>query len=214
MSIGFLMDDQKSAIVWRGPMLHSALKQFLNDVNWGGLDYLVLDLPPGTGDVSLTLAQQVKVTGAVIVTTPQEVALMDVYKSVSMCEKLSIPVLGVIENMSFFMDSAGVRHELFGVGGGQKIADHAKTELIGQVPLEPPVREWGNKGTPNSAIASAISGGEGLRANRRQTCEPHRARRIQAQRRQQGSRNKRTDTIENCALKFAGCAPNKTPQLE
>lgn len=148
MSIGFLLDDPKAAIVWRGPMLHGALQQFLKDVDWGKLDYLVLDLPPGTGDVALTLAQKVKVTGAVIVTTPQEVALQDVYKSVSMCDKLSIPILGVVENMSFFIDSAGVKHELFGKGGGQLIADFAKAPLLGQVPLEASVREWGDKGTP------------------------------------------------------------------
>jgi len=148
MSIGFLMEDTKAAIVWRGPMLHGALQQFLGDVHWGELDYLVMDLPPGTGDVALSLAQKMKVTGAVIVTTPQEVALQDVYKSVSMCEKLSIPILGVVENMSFFVDSAGVKQYLFGEGGGQRIAEFAKAPLLGQVPLEPKVREWGDKGTP------------------------------------------------------------------
>jgi ATP-binding protein involved in chromosome partitioning len=148
MSIGFLMEDTKAAIVWRGPMLHGALQQFLQDVHWGELDYLVVDLPPGTGDVALSLAQKMKVTGAVIVTTPQEVALQDVYKGVSMCEKLNIPVLGVVENMSFFLDSAGVKHNLFGEGGGQKIAEFAKAPLLGQVPLEPKVREWGDNGTP------------------------------------------------------------------
>ncbi len=148
MSIGFLMEDTKAAIVWRGPMLHGALQQFLQDVRWGELDYLVLDLPPGTGDVALSLAQKMKVTGAVIVTTPQEVALQDVYKSVSMCEKLNIPILGVVENMSYFVDSAGVKQHLFGEGGGQRIAEFAKAPLLGQVPLEPTVREWGDKGTP------------------------------------------------------------------
>ncbi len=148
MSIGFLMEDTKSAIVWRGPMLHGALQQFLGDVKWGELDYLIMDLPPGTGDVALSLAQKLKVTGAVIVTTPQEVALQDVYKSVSMCEKLNLPILGVVENMSFFIDSAGVRHTLFGEGGGERIAEFAKAPLLGQVPLEPKVREWGDLGTP------------------------------------------------------------------
>ncbi|MET0343762.1 MAG: Mrp/NBP35 family ATP-binding protein [Polyangiales bacterium] len=148
MSIGFLMEDTKAAIVWRGPMLHGALQQFLQDVRWGELDYLVFDLPPGTGDVALSLAQKLKVTGAVMVTTPQEVALQDVYKSVSMCEKLNVPILGVVENMSYFVDTAGVKHALFGEGGGQRIAEFAKAPLIGQVPLEPKVREWGDKGTP------------------------------------------------------------------
>jgi ATP-binding protein involved in chromosome partitioning len=148
MSIGFMVENEKDAIIWRGPMLQGALMQFLGDVNWGELDYLVLDLPPGTGDVALSLAQRLKSTGAVIVTTPQEVALQDVYKSVSMCKKLNIPVLGVIENMSFFIDSAGVRQELFGAGGGQKIADFAEAPLIGQIPLHPTIRECGDGGIP------------------------------------------------------------------
>jgi ATP-binding protein involved in chromosome partitioning len=117
-------------------------------VDWGDLDYLVLDLPPGTGDVALTMAQQLKANGAVIVTTPQEVALADVYKSVSMCAKLNIPILGVIENMSHFIDSAGVKHALFGEGGGQKIADYAQAPLLGQVPIVTAIREWGDKGMP------------------------------------------------------------------
>jgi ATP-binding protein involved in chromosome partitioning len=148
MSIGFLVEDPKQAIVWRGPMLHGALQQFLADVAWGELDFLVIDLPPGTGDVALTMAQRLKVTGAVLVTTPQEVALQDVYKAVDMCARLHIPVLGVIENMSWFIDPAGIRHELFGSGGGAKVAELAKAPLLGQVPLEPAVREWGDDGTP------------------------------------------------------------------
>jgi ATP-binding protein involved in chromosome partitioning len=161
MSIGFLMEDTKSAIVWRGPMLHGALQQFLGDVRWGELDYLVLDLPPGTGDVALSLAQKMKVTGCVIVTTPQEVALQDVYKSVSMCEKLNLPILGVVENMSYFVDSAGVKHTLFGEGGGQRIAEFAKAPLLGQVPLEPKVRGWGDNGTP---IVQAMPASESAQA--------------------------------------------------
>ena len=149
MSIGFLLEDPKSAVVWRGPMLHGALLQFLKDVNWGKLDFLLLDLPPGTGDVSLTLSQKVRSTGAVIVTTPQEVALQDVYKSVSMAQKVGIPVLGVVENESYFIcDGCEKRHELFGSGGGQSIADFAKAPLLGQIPLHPSVRQWGDAGTP------------------------------------------------------------------
>jgi ATP-binding protein involved in chromosome partitioning len=148
MSIGFLLDDPKSAVIWRGPMLHGALQQFLKDVAWGELDYLVLDLPPGTGDVALSLAQRTSVTGAVIVTTPQNVATDDVFKSVSMCVKVDIPVLGVIENMSWFIDPAGIKHELFGKGGGQAVADFAKAPLLGQIPIDQTVREWGDKGTP------------------------------------------------------------------
>ncbi len=163
MSIGFLLEDPKQAVVWRGPMLHGALQQFISDVDWGGLDYLVLDLPPGTGDVALTLAQRLRITGALIVTTPQEVALQDVYKSVSMCRKLNVPILGVVENMSHFVDSAGVIHELFGRGGGQSVAEFAEAPLIGQVPLDSQVREWGDRGTPvvqaepSSAVAQAFS---------------------------------------------------------
>ena len=148
MSIGFLLEDPKSAVIWRGPMLTGALMQFVGDVSWGELDYLVLDLPPGTGDIALTLAQRLKVTGAVIVTTPQEVALQDVYKAAAMCKKVEIPVLGVVENMSYFEDPAGLRHELFGAGGGQAVADFAEAPLLGQLVLDPRAREWGDKGTP------------------------------------------------------------------
>jgi ATP-binding protein involved in chromosome partitioning len=148
MSIGFLLEDPKAAVIWRGPMLHGALQQFMKDVTWGELDFLVMDLPPGTGDIALTLSQRVKATGALMVTTPQTVATDDVYKSVSMCKKVNIPVLGVVENMSFFVDSVGVRHELFGKGGGEAVATFAEAPLLGQVPLETLVREWGDKGTP------------------------------------------------------------------
>jgi ATP-binding protein involved in chromosome partitioning len=160
MSIGFLLEDPKAAVVWRGPMLHGALLQFVKDVRWGKLDYLVLDLPPGTGDVALTLSQRIRSTGAVIVTTPQEVALQDVYKSVSMCQKVGIPVLGVIENESYFLcDGCGKRHEIFGKGGGQKIAEYADAPLLGQIPMDPSVREWGDAGTPvvQAAPSSAIA---------------------------------------------------------
>jgi ATP-binding protein involved in chromosome partitioning len=149
MSIGFLLDEPTSAVVWRGPMLHSALLQFLKDVDWGELDFLLLDLPPGTGDVALTLSQRVRSTGAVIVTTPQEVALQDVYKSVSMAQKVGIPVLGVVENESYFVcDGCSKRHEIFGSGGGERVAEMAKAPLLGQVPLDINVRRWGDAGTP------------------------------------------------------------------
>src|SRR5690242_20734130 len=126
MSIGFLLEDEKSAVVWRGPMLHGALLQFLKDVAWGPLDFLLLDLPPGTGDIALTLSQRVQSNGAVMVTTPQEVALQDVYKSVAMNQKVGIPILGVVENESYFIcQTCETRHELFGSGGGQKVAEFA-----------------------------------------------------------------------------------------
>lgn len=159
MSIGFLLEDPKQAVVWRGPMLHGALQQFVSDVDWGGLDYLIIDSPPGTGDVALTLAQKLRLTGAIIVTTPQEVALQDVYKSVSMCRKLNVPILGVVENMSHFIDSAGVKHELFGSGGGAKIAEFADAPLFGQVPIDAQVREWGDQGTPVVQAAPTSAAG-------------------------------------------------------
>jgi ATP-binding protein involved in chromosome partitioning len=149
MSIGFLLEDPRSAVVWRGPMLQGALLQFLKDVDWGPLDYLVLDLPPGTGDIALTVSQKLRSTGAIIVTTPQEVALQDVYKSVSMAQKVGIPLLGVVENESFFIcDGCSKRHELFGSGGGKKIAEFAEAPLLGQIPIDPSIREWGDAGTP------------------------------------------------------------------
>jgi ATP-binding protein involved in chromosome partitioning len=149
MSIGFLLDEPHAAVVWRGPMLHSALLQFLKDVDWGDLDFLLLDLPPGTGDVALTLSQRVRSTGAVMVTTPQEVALQDVYKSVSMATKVGIPVLGVVENESYFIcDGCTKRHEIFGSGGGAKVAELADAPLLGQIPLDPVVRQAGDGGVP------------------------------------------------------------------
>jgi len=149
MSIGFLLEDPKSAVVWRGPMLHGALLQFLKDVDWGDLDFLILDLPPGTGDIALTLSQRVRSNGAVIVTTPQEVALQDVYKSVSMNQKVGIPIVGVVENESYFVcGNCNERHELFGSGGGEKIAQFAGAPLLGQIPLFPEVRKWGDAGVP------------------------------------------------------------------
>ncbi|WP_437966088.1 Mrp/NBP35 family ATP-binding protein [Sorangium sp. So ce260] len=149
MSIGFLLEDPRSAVVWRGPMLQNALIQFMRDVEWGELDYLVLDLPPGTGDIALTISQKMRTTGAIIVTTPQEVALQDVYKSVSMAQKVGIALLGVVENESYFVcDGCSKRHELFGAGGGQKIAEFAEAPLLGQIPMDPAIREWGDAGTP------------------------------------------------------------------
>src|SRR5690606_5023037 len=158
MSIGFLLDDPATAVVWRGPMLHGALMQFLKDVDWGNLDYLLLDLPPGTGDIALTLSQRLRTSGAVIITTPQEVALQDVYKAVSMCQKVGIPILGVVENESWFScTGCGERHELFGKGGGQKVAELAQAPLLGQIPIHPAVREWGDAGTP---VVQAAPGSE------------------------------------------------------
>lgn len=149
MSIGFLLEDAKSAVIWRGPMLAGALKQFLQDVAWGDLDYLILDLPPGTGDIALSLSQMVRSTGAVVVTTPQEIALQDVYKAVTMNQKVGITNLGVVENYSYFVcDQCRTRHELFGSGGGAKVADLAEAPLLGQLPMHGSVREWSDAGMP------------------------------------------------------------------
>ena len=176
MSIGFLLDDPKSAVVWRGPMLHGALLQFLKDVAWGELDFLLLDLPPGTGDIALTLSQRVRSNGAVIVTTPQEVALQDVYKSVSMNQKVGIPIVGVVENESYFVcGNCNERHELFGSGGGQKIADFAKAPLLGQIPLYPEVRKWGDAGVPVVEAAPGSPPAEAFTAVARRLLESLRA---------------------------------------
>jgi ATP-binding protein involved in chromosome partitioning len=164
MSIGFLLDSDRTAVIWRGPMLQGALLQFLKDVDWGELDYLILDLPPGTGDIALTLSQRVRTTGAVVVTTPQEVALADVYKQVAMLKKVGIALLGVVENQSYFVcDGCDKRHELFGAGGGAKVAEFAEAPLLGRVPLEPAVRESGDAGTPVVLAAPASAAAVALR---------------------------------------------------
>lgn len=163
MSLGFLLDDAHAAVVWRGPMLHSALLQFVKDVRWGELDFLLLDLPPGTGDVALTLAQNLRCSGAVVVTTPQQVALDDVHKSVSMAKKVGIDLLGIVENQSYFeCEACQHRHYVFGERGGTAVAEHAQAPLLIQLPLETKVREWGDAGTPvvqaspGSTIAQAF----------------------------------------------------------
>jgi ATP-binding protein involved in chromosome partitioning len=148
ISMGFLIDP-KQPLIWRGPMLHSAIRQFLQDVEWGDLDYLVIDLPPGTGDASLSLAQSMSLSGAVIVTTPQQVAISDVIRSFGMFEQLNVPVVGVIENMSYFVaPDTGNRYDIFGHGGGQVMAQEVGVPFLGEIPLEPAVREGGDEGTP------------------------------------------------------------------
>ena len=148
MSIGFLVDTS-TPMVWRGPMIASACMQLFKDVAWGDLDYLVVDLPPGTGDIHLTISQQVVVAGSVIVSTPQDVALADVVRAKSMFDKVSIPHLGVIENMSYFIcDSCDKRHEIFTHGGAKRAAEKLKLEFLGEVPIEIPVRAGGDEGVP------------------------------------------------------------------
>jgi ATP-binding protein involved in chromosome partitioning len=148
MSMGFLVDPDQ-ALVWRGPMLHGVIRQFLNDVDWGDLDYLFIDLPPGTGDVQLTLAQSVPLTGAVMVTTPQDVALADVRKGISAFEKLEVPILGIVENMSYFIcPHCGERTEIFSYGGGRRAAEEWKLPFLGEIPLNPDIRLGGDTGQP------------------------------------------------------------------
>lgn len=150
MSIGFLVDP-KTPLVWRGPMLHQTIRQFLGDVDWGDSDYLIVDLPPGTGDVQLSLSQALPLTGAVIVTTPQAVSMADVIKSIAMfqLEQIDVPVLGVIENMSGFVaPDTGIRYDIFGQGGGRKVAETMDVPYLGAVPIDPEVRVSGDIGTP------------------------------------------------------------------
>ncbi len=148
MSMAILQPGDKPMIV-RGPILHGLVKQFLTDVKWGELDYLIVDMPPGTGDVQLSLAQLVPVQGAVLVTTPQEVAVMDVRRALRMFETVSVPVLGVVENMSYFVaPDTGIRYNIFGEGGGQKLAAQYDVPFLGAIPLGLEVREGGDKGVP------------------------------------------------------------------
>jgi ATP-binding protein involved in chromosome partitioning len=151
MSMGFLLDDASPAVL-RGPMVTRYTQQFLHQVAWAPLDYLVLDLPPGTGDIQLTIVQAVALHGAVIVTTPQEVALIDARKAVSMFQKTNVPVLGIVENLSYFLcPSDGRRYEIFGAGGGQREAARLRVPLLGQVPIDIALRESGDVGRPLTA---------------------------------------------------------------
>jgi ATP-binding protein involved in chromosome partitioning len=161
MSIGFLVDPDQP-MVWRGPMVTSALNQLLQQTTWHDLDYLIVDMPPGTGDIQLTLSQQVPVSGAVIVTTPQDIALLDARKGLAMFRKVSVPVLGVIENMSTHVCSeCGHEEPIFGSGGGEQMASDFDVELLGQLPLDASIRERTDSGNPTvvsdpeSAVASA-----------------------------------------------------------
>jgi ATP-binding protein involved in chromosome partitioning len=148
MSIGLLVDERE-ALVWRGPMIHSAVQQFLRDVAWGALDYLVFDMPPGTGDAQLSLSQIIPLSGVVMVTTPQDVALLDVRKGLAMFRKLNVPILGVVENMSYFeAPDTGTRYAIFGEGGGARIAEEFGVPLLGQIPLEMETRRGGDAGIP------------------------------------------------------------------
>ena len=163
VSMGFLI-DRDQPVVWRGPMLNGVIRQFLYQVQWGELDYMVVDMPPGTGDAQLTLAQAVPLAGAVIVTTPQDVAISDARRGLKMFEQLNVPILGLVENMSYFIppDAPDKQYAIFGTDGGEKAATELGVELIGKVPMEMPVREGGDLGlpivlaAPESASAKAL----------------------------------------------------------
>ena len=147
MSMGFLLDD-RSPVVVRGPMATRYIQQFLRQVAWHDLDYLILDLPPGTGDIQLTIVQTVAVDGTIIVTTPQEVALIDARKAVTMFGKVNVPILGLIENMAWFECDAGKKYFIFGEGGGVREADHLQVPLLGRIPIDMATRQGGDAGTP------------------------------------------------------------------
>jgi ATP-binding protein involved in chromosome partitioning len=170
MSMGFLLDGDQP-VIWRGPMIQKTIQQFVSSVEWGDLDYLLVDLPPGTGDAQLSLCQIVPLDGGVIVTTPQEASLGVVRKGIAMFEKVNVPILGIVENMSYYITPNGERVEIFGHGGGRAEAERQKTSFLGEVPLFMQIREGGDKGVPvvvsapNEPPAQAfIKVGEALRA--------------------------------------------------
>jgi ATP-binding protein involved in chromosome partitioning len=162
ISMGMLVPPDQP-VIWRGPMLHSAIQQFMRDVTWGELDYLIVDLPPGTGDISISMAQSVPVAGAVVVTTPQGVSVSDVRKAVMMFRQLNIPILGVLENMSFFLcGHCNERTDIFGQGGGARMAEELGIPLLGQIPIEPGVRSGGDEGAPVVVAAPSSAAAKGF----------------------------------------------------
>jgi len=148
MSIGFLIDDD-TPVIWRGPMASGAIKQFMSDVLWDELDYLIFDLPPGTGDIQLTLVQTIPLSGAVVVTTPQDISIIDVKKALKMFQRVNVPILGIVENMSFFIaPDTGKRYDIFGTGGGKKLSEELFVPLLGSIPISQETREGSDKGKP------------------------------------------------------------------
>ncbi len=158
ISLGFFLQHPDDAVIWRGPMFNKALTQMFQDVAWGEIDYMIVDMPPGTGDAQISLSQLVKLAGAVVVTTPQEVAMADVRKSINMLKKVNVDVLGIVENMAGFIAPDGTRHDVFGAGGGEKLAQSFDVPLLASIPLDPKVREGGDSGVP------VIVSGEGSAA--------------------------------------------------
>ncbi len=163
MSIGFLVPPGK-ALIWRGPMLHSAIRQFLSDVDWGELDYLIIDLPPGTGDAQLSLAQSIPLSGGVIVTLPQAVSLEDASRGMQMFRELNVPILGVVENMSYMEMPDGTRVDVFGQGGGEAMAKTEDVPFLGAIPLDPAVRVGGDEGKPIVVTNPESASGKALKS--------------------------------------------------
>ncbi len=164
ISMGMLVPPDQP-VIWRGPMLHGAIQQFMRDVLWGELDYLIVDLPPGTGDISISMAQSVPVAGAVVVTTPQGVSVSDVRKAVMMFRQLNIPILGVVENMSYFVcGHCQERTDIFGHGGGTRMAEELGIPFLGEVPIEPRVRSGGDEGAPIVAAEPDSAAAQGFAA--------------------------------------------------
>ena len=147
MSIGFLA-DQQTPMIWRGPMVTSAIKTFTQKVSWKDLDFIIVDMPPGTGDTQLTFSQEIKMDGAIIVSTPQEVALLDVKRGIKMFDKLGVKILGLVDNMSFFIGDDGKKYKIFGEGGVKKTAEEFKKEFLGEIPINPQVGKSGDEGKP------------------------------------------------------------------
>lgn len=148
MSIGFFLRSPDDAIIWRGPMFNKAQSQMFNDVNWGEVDFFIVDMPPGTGDAQISLAQNFKLAGAIMVTTPQEVALADVRKALNMLKKVNVPVIGIVENMAGFVADDGKVYDIFGKGGGEALSKQFETPLLARIPINPKIREGGDAGTP------------------------------------------------------------------
>ena len=147
MSIGFLA-DQQTPMIWRGPMVTSAIKTFTQKVNWKNLDFIIIDMPPGTGDTQLTFSQEIKLDGAIIISTPQEVALLDVKRGIKMFDKLKVKILGLVDNMSFFMAEDGKKYNIFGEGGVKKTAQEFSKNFLGEIPIDPLVGKSGDNGKP------------------------------------------------------------------
>ncbi|RMG40377.1 MAG: ATP-binding protein [Candidatus Dadabacteria bacterium] len=158
ISLQFFLENPDDPVIWRGPMFTKALHQLFYDVNWGAVDYCIVDMPPGTGDAQLSLAQMVQLSGALIVTTPQEMALADVRKAINMLSRVNVDVLGIVENMAGFVAPDGQRYDIFGSGGGKKLADAFNVPLLASIPVDPRIREAGDSGEPIAAAQEDACG--------------------------------------------------------